>query len=686
MNYRTQGFMVLIIGILTFFFLEAFFNMVLYINGYIILNIDHIQVILPWLIVYSAIIFLAWIPFGSKILKEQYKIYTLILVIAICRIFSQFYLDAAIFLLTNLLVFIISLVFFVELFQIYKKRKYLSDYQVILGGIILGIGINFAFYIITISSILSSDLTKLPSVIAFSIILVYLNHRLFRPESYEKFQIAPKEMINEPQLKRIGYFQFFLMGIFFFFTISWLLSPVTLSAYDNLNLSANNLSTTLSIKWVSYGFIYYIFVILVTAIVSFFLIRKLFSAQNKFTLKIILLSANLISCVINSIAILIIEQDLSLLSTVYITALTACGIFTILLNFSFIIHYYSFPGRRKAYIAYFLFIFALISSAIVEMIISWALYSSFLISITIFSLLYFSIFLLTNLRKISSLLKQKITITKGNKLYGTSFVLILVINISCFGFIIFTRTISPPPTGNPTFLVYNTHNCVGIDDKFDIDRVIDIIKSYDADIVGLNEIDMGHIKSGYMDLASYFAHKLNMYYYYGPTYYKHYGNVILSKYPILEAENFALPLIVKGWEPRAVIRAVININSENWTVYVTHLSTKHDDRLAQVDYNYSNSVVSIINRTPFTNVVWMGDLNFEPTSEEYSKLNASPYNKFRDTHAFLSSNPNLTSGFDEYGTPHQRIDYILCSPNLTPIESQVICSPASDHCAVLTRF
>ena len=141
-----------------------------------------------------------------------------------------------------------------------------------------------------------------------------------------------------------------------------------------------------------------------------------------------------------------------------------------------------------------------------------------------------------------------------------------------------------------------------------------------------------------------------------------------------------------SFQPRAVIRAVIEINSQNWTIYVTHLSTKHNDRLAQIDYNYSNSIPSIINQSAFTRVVWMGDFNFDFNSTEYLMLNAS-VNKFRDTYPFVNkTNPGYTGGFDDNAIPHRRIDYILCSPDLIPNESKVICSIASDHCLVVTKF
>ncbi|MFX1521438.1 MAG: endonuclease/exonuclease/phosphatase family protein, partial [Promethearchaeota archaeon] len=174
----------------------------------------------------------------------------------------------------------------------------------------------------------------------------------------------------------------------------------------------------------------------------------------------------------------------------------------------------------------------------------------------------------------------------------------------------------------------------------------------------------------------------DMYYFYGYTFYKHTGNVILSKYPILEAEIIPLPLAIESEIPRSIIKVKFEIDSSLWTVFLTHLSTSSDDRLIQVPF--------IINEIEKGNtvekIVLMGDLNFEPTSTEYSLINSSLILNFTDSYRFLNSDPGYTGHFDENHIPHKRIDYILCSTDLIPINSEVYCSISSDHCALITQF
>ncbi|NVM53327.1 MAG: endonuclease/exonuclease/phosphatase family protein [Candidatus Helarchaeota archaeon] len=685
MNNKTQTYAILTISIITYFLIESFYNTCLYVNSLLFVNLEVILQKYHWLIFYISVILIILIVFGSKLIKSQYKILSLVFVIVAFRLLSQFFISPEFYLFTNLVLLLTTLLFFLEIFLVFRKVSFLNDYFLILGGIILGISINYAFYLVNLSSFLTSELTKLPFTFAFAALLIYFNYLLFPPTFQEKYRVESGEVNNSTPLKNLNIFHSLVLGILFFFTLNWFLNPTALSAYDTLNMSYNNLISTLPFNWISYGFTHYIFIILISICISFFLVQKIFSLNNPKSFKKILLSFSSITFLLNSLAFLFLEQDLTIFSTIYLVILTFCGVFTIFLYTAFFFHNYSLKGGPKAYIGMFVFILGLILSIIVQILISWVQYGSFLYTITALALLCFPIFTFVGFKNIGMTLKHKVQKIYSNKHYGFLFLLILVINCSGFGILLGTRSITQPSAGNPTFLVYNIHNCVGVDAKFDIDRIINIIKAEDPDIVGLNEVDLGYVKTGWVDLPSYFAHKLNMYYYYGPTFYKHYGNLILSKFPILEAETFALPVVVAGAEPRAVTRAVFNINSQNWTVYITHLSTKHNDRLAQVDYTYSNSVVSIINRSAFNYVVWMGDFNFDPNSTEYSMLNAS-VNKFRDTYPFLNPDPGYTGGFDDNAVPHRRIDYILCSPDLVPTECKVICSIASDHCAVVTKF
>jgi len=263
-----------------------------------------------------------------------------------------------------------------------------------------------------------------------------------------------------------------------------------------------------------------------------------------------------------------------------------------------------------------------------------------------------------------------------------TFIAILIINVISIGVVVQNSKVESSQNPDATLMIWNIHNAIGDDDIISLDRIVQDIKKYSPEIVGLNEVDLGALKTSAIDLPSYFAHKLNMYYFYGYAFYKHYGNVILSKYPILEAEIIPLPLAVPSAEPRSLIRARLQVNTSIWTVFITHLSTEEDDRLIQVPF-----IVSEIEKeTTFERIVWMGDFNFEPSSIEYSLINSTSILNFTDTYRFLNSDPGYTGHFDEDYNPHKRIDYIMCSPDLLPKTSEVFCTISSDHCSVITQF
>lgn len=685
MDAKVHRYILIVIAFVTFYLIESFYNICLYINSLLFVNLGVILKQYHWLILYIAVIFLVLILFGSKLIKTQFKLLSLLLTIILARVFAQFFLTPEFYLFTNLLLFLTTVLFYVEIFLVWRKVSFLDDYRTILGGIILGLGINYAFYLINATSNLSTEISKFPVVVFFTPVLIHMGLRLFHPSSFKTFQVKSERSETKLLPRNFPIIFFLFGGICFSFVFNWLLSPVTLSAYDSINLGYNNIANALPFSWVSFGFTYYIVVILTAGCLSFYAIQRILSINSHTNLKIVIVSSNIVTCLLNCMAFLFLETDQTILSIIYLTILVVCGVFTILLDFSFVIRFYSIKGRLIAYFGTSLFILGLIISIIIQILISWVDHSSLLLSITAFALICLPLFITISLKKINLSIRKSLDPARWNKTLGSIFLSIMVLISFSFGVLAFTRTIASPASSNPTFLVYNIHNCVGVDSKFDIDRIVHLIKTEDPDIVGLNEVDMGSIKTGFVDLPSYFAYKLQMYYFYGPTFYQHYGNLLLSKYPIIEVNIYPLPVIVPGSEPRSFIRAVIRINSQNWTIYITHLSTKQGDRLAQLNYSYSNSLLSVINQSVFTRVVCMGDFNLDPFSTEYGMFNAS-VNKFRDTHLFLNSTPGLTGGFNDDAIPTRRIDYILCSPDLVPTASKVICSIASDHCAVLTKF
>ncbi len=100
------------------------------------------------------------------------------------------------------------------------------------------------------------------------------------------------------------------------------------------------------------------------------------------------------------------------------------------------------------------------------------------------------------------------------------------------------------------------------------------LKSVNADIVGIQEVDQNCDRSGNIDTMKLLSRTSGMEHY---AFFKgidlgagEYGVAILSKYPILETERVELPSA--GHEQRVVGRALIDVNGTPINFFVTHLS------------------------------------------------------------------------------------------------------------------
>jgi endonuclease/exonuclease/phosphatase family metal-dependent hydrolase len=131
---------------------------------------------------------------------------------------------------------------------------------------------------------------------------------------------------------------------------------------------------------------------------------------------------------------------------------------------------------------------------------------------------------------------------------------------------------------------YNIHKCVGLDRKFSPERIADVIRELDADIVALQEV-LSHSRLQHRDhQADYIAHSLGMEFRLGENRQIRggdYGNVVLSRLPIVSHENFDIS--VTKYEPRGCLRTEIEVNSHHRLHFMNlHMGTSFFERRKQV--------------------------------------------------------------------------------------------------------
>lgn len=112
-------------------------------------------------------------------------------------------------------------------------------------------------------------------------------------------------------------------------------------------------------------------------------------------------------------------------------------------------------------------------------------------------------------------------------------------------------------------VTYNIHRAIGIDRKFAPERIIDILNSFNADVVLLQEVDEGVPRSNELNLAKVLAEACDYPHYllsHNVTLKKgHYGNATLSRYPITKHRNIDLTIADK--KKRGCLHTTIEINS-----------------------------------------------------------------------------------------------------------------------------
>src|SRR5690242_15321351 len=163
-------------------------------------------------------------------------------------------------------------------------------------------------------------------------------------------------------------------------------------------------------------------------------------------------------------------------------------------------------------------------------------------------------------------------------------------------------------------VTFNTHHGVGRDDRHDLPRLAKLLASVDADVICLQEVDR-HFgdRSEDVDQALLLARALEMQLAWGPAVDERYGNVLLSRQPILISDVHRLP---GDGEPRVALRTLIELDGAALWVTNTHLSSGGDPerRRAQV------AALAALHTEPMETGVIVGDFNTPPDAPELDSL------------------------------------------------------------------
>lgn len=232
-------------------------------------------------------------------------------------------------------------------------------------------------------------------------------------------------------------------------------------------------------------------------------------------------------------------------------------------------------------------------------------------------------------------------------------------------------------TGKIKVMTYNIHHGTGSDGKYDLQRIISVIREQSPHFVCLNQVDYKMKRANGDDQARIIAAELGMYFTFARNMELqsgYCGNSILSKFPIEFAENKLL-FNRNNSEQWGMLHIIVNIGDRRVHIYTTHLSPDSTESSHQMD-EVLNVILGWGVEEP---AIVAGDMNLGPQSDKIHEF----------SHYFNDYGINLGDRSFTYPSndPNQKIDYIFSNRLFSAVAYQVIkneqTTVASDHLPIV---
>ncbi len=201
-----------------------------------------------------------------------------------------------------------------------------------------------------------------------------------------------------------------------------------------------------------------------------------------------------------------------------------------------------------------------------------------------------------------------------------------------------------------------------------LNRIASLVQPYD--IVGLQEVDSGSLRTGFLDQTEYLAHRAQF-----PHWYRQinrslgkiaqHSNGVLSRIRPHAVDEHKLP----GLRGRGAMLVELQTNREPLLVCIMHLALGKRARTMQLGY-----ISELVGE--FSQLVVMGDFNCGTKSRELQEL-------VHNTHLLLPT-ANLKT-FPSW-RPNRKYDHILISESLHLKKTKVLEHTHSDHLPICVEI
>ncbi len=197
-----------------------------------------------------------------------------------------------------------------------------------------------------------------------------------------------------------------------------------------------------------------------------------------------------------------------------------------------------------------------------------------------------------------------------------------------------------------------------------LNMIAEMLRQYD--MVALQEVDAGSLRSGFVDITEYLANRAGFPHWYHQVnrnigMLARHSNGFLTRIRPVRVTTHRLPAA----PGRGAMLLEFGGNEQRLAVCTLHLALSRRARSRQLDF-----VRDLLSGYP--NLVVMGDLNTGCDSEELRR--------FIETMG-LNQSAHGQATFPSW-RPNRKIDHILVSPSLEITKAQVLDYPLSDHLPV----
>ncbi|MGW3783009.1 endonuclease/exonuclease/phosphatase family protein [Micromonospora chokoriensis] len=227
------------------------------------------------------------------------------------------------------------------------------------------------------------------------------------------------------------------------------------------------------------------------------------------------------------------------------------------------------------------------------------------------------------------------------------------------------------PPERLTVVAYNIRMGFGLDGRFDLTGLTEVVERQRPDVVLLSEVDRAWLLNGGHDTLDVMADRLGMPYVFAPAADPVWGDAVLSRWPMDDARSLPLPAVGAPTGAQALGVTLDLSDGVRTAVVSTHLQPPPGQGPVVQARAVADFAIRYAAGRP---LVVAGDMNTEPGDEAFEQFTAAGL-----VDALAAARPLATSPADD---PREQIDHIFVSAGLTPSDPVAPRSTASDHLPV----